>query len=235
MAYTSVTRAQFRVLFRNQLGSGGLATSFWRDDELNKIIQEALRFYNLLTGFWKVRATLTTTTSPWYSLPGTITSSMRVSFNEFPMTPTSVYDMDFGRSGWESETTASGSDVPTKPQLFIIGGLNKLAIWPADFVGNNGLVIDGLAVTPILTSDASTVDLGQEEMNGLLDLCQHIAAFKEGGKEFQSSMTGFKALLESAGERNSILKRCSTWRKWMGLDKARQSRPLKVGEGVGAR
>src|SRR5690349_2978660 len=104
MAYLTVTRAQFRALVRNQLGSGGLPTSFWRDDELNGLIQEALRFYNLLVAFWKVRATLSTTAGTvWYSTPGVITSNMRVSFNGFPMSPASVWEMDFGRSGWESE------------------------------------------------------------------------------------------------------------------------------------
>lgn len=237
MPYTQVNRGTFRGLVRNQLGNGGLATSFWRDDELNHVIQEALRFYNLLTAYWKTRATLSTVAGQvWYSLPGIITSSMRVSFNEFPMSsPTSMYDMDFGRSGWESETTASGGDVPTRPQLFIIGGLNKVGIWPADATNNNGLVLDGIAVTPVLTTDSSYIDVGQEDMNGLLDLCQHIAAFKEGGEEFKNSMSSFKDFLAGAGERNGILKRCATYRKWLGLDKGRQSLPLKVAEGVGAR
>lgn len=237
MAYTQVTRAQYRALLREQLGNGGLATSFWRDDELNGLIGESLRFFNLLTGYWRVRATLTTAASAtWYALPGTITSGMRVSYNGLPLTASSMYDMDFGRSGWESETTTSVGDVPTRPQLFVIGALNLIAIWPADAVGNNGLVIDGLAVTPILASDASTIDVGQEDMQGLLDLGQHLAAFKEGGLEFRSSLESWKSFLKNAGERNSILKRCSTYRRWLGLDKGRQSLPLKSSaEGVGAR
>ena len=182
MPYSQVTRAQFRQLVRNQLGSGGLASSFWRDDELNKIIQESLRFYNLLTAYWKTRAILPTTAATvWYTTPGVITSSMRVTFNGFPLRPTSLYSMDFGRSGWESETTTSGGDIPTRPKYFVIGALNKLAIWPADSPGGNSLALDGIAVTPILTTNASLLDIGQEDMNHLLDLCQHVAAFKEGG------------------------------------------------------
>lgn len=237
MAYTSVNRAAFRALVRNQLGSGGLSSSFWRDDEINKIIQESLRFYNLLTAYWKTRVVISTTASTvWYSIPGTITSSMRVSFNGFPMRSSSMYSMDFARSGWESETTTSGGDVPTRPNYFVIGALNKLAIWPADAAGNNSLVVDGIAVTPILSNDASFLDVGQEDMNHLLDLCQHIAAFKEGGKEFTASLESFKQFLAGAGERNAILKRCATYRRWLGLDKGRQSRPLKIAsEAVGAR
>lgn len=236
MAYTQVTRAQYRALLREQLGSGGLATSFWRDDELNLLIGESLRFFNLLTGYWRVRATLATVANAsWYVLPGTITSGMRVSFNIQPLTSSSFYDLDFGRSGWESEKTTDGGDVPTRPQLFVIGALNLIGIWPADAAGGNGLIIDGLAVTPILANDAATLDVGQSDMQGLLDLGQHLAAFKEGGKEFASSMAGFKSFMESAGERNGILKRCSTYKKWLGLDKSRLSRPLKAVEGLGAR
>lgn len=237
MAYTQVNRLQFRALVRNQLGSGGLSSSFWRDDEINKIIQESLRFYNLLTAYWKTRAVITTTVNTvWYNIPGTITSSMRVSFNGFPMRSSSLYSMDFGRSGWESEKTTDGGDVPTRPKYFVIGALNKIAIWPADAAGANSLVLDGIAVTPILTNDASFLDVGQEDMNGLLDLCQHIAAFKEGGKEFTASMESFKSFLAGAGERNAILKRCATYRRWLGLDVGRRKRPLKIdAETVGAR
>lgn len=237
MPYAQITRAQFRALIRNQLGSGGLSSAFWRDAELNFILQEALRLFNLLTGYWKTRATLPTTAATvWYNTPGIITSNMRVSFNGFPMSPSSVYDLDFGRSGWESEKTSDGGDVPTRPQLFVIGALNKVGIWPADAIGANGLVLDGIAVTPLLTSDTSILDIGQEDMNGLLDLCQHIAAFKEGGKEFTASMECWKSFLKNAGERNAILKRCAAWRKWMGLDDARRRQPLKTAsEAVGAR
>ena len=237
MAYTQVTRAAFRQLVRNQLGSGGLSSAFWRDDELNKIIQESLRFYNLLTAYWKTRAVISTTAATvWYSIPGVITSSMRVSFNGFPMRGSSMYSMDFGRSGWESESTTSGGDVPTRPKYFIIGALNKLAIWPADAAGANSLVLDGIAVTPILVNDSSLLDIGQEDMSHLLDLCQHVAAFKEGGLEFKASMESFKSFLEGAGQRNAILKRCATYRRWLGLDVGRQQRPLKIpSEAVGAR
>lgn len=238
MPYTQVTRAQFRQLVRNQLGSGGLSSSFWRDTELNFIIQESLRFYNLLTGYWKDRSVSggTIPNLVWYGMPGNVTSSMRVTFNGFPLRPESLYNMDFGRSGWESETTASGGDVPTRPRYFIIGGLANVGIWPADAVGGNSLILDGIAVTPILSNDASVLDVGQEDMNHLLDLCQHIAAFKEGGREFSASMESFKSFLQGAAERNAILKRCATWRKWMGIDTGRQKRPLKIAaETIGAR
>lgn len=237
MPYANVNRAQFRALVRNQLGSGGLSSAFWRDDELNKLIQEALRFFNLCCAYWKTRATLVTVANQvWYALPGAITSGMRVSFNGQPMTPVGLFDLDFQRPIWESETTTTGSDVPTRPTMFGIGALNLIAIWPADAAGNNSLVIDGVASTPILTNDNSKLDIGQEEMGSLLDLIQHLASFKEGGLEFRQGMGNFKAFLEMAGRRNAILKASATWRKWMGIDTSRKKRPVAASdETVGAR
>lgn len=226
MPYPQTTRLQLRTLLENQLDS--LATSFWRTDEKNRLIQDGLRFWNLLTGYWKARVTINTTASTvWYALPGTITSGMRVSWQDFPLSPTSFHDLDFGRPQWESETTASGGDVPTRPSSWVIGALNLIAIWPADAVGNSNLVIDGVAVTPILANDGSTVDIGPDELNSLLNYLQHIASFKEGGKEFQATDDEMKQFLTAAGQRSAILRACATYRRWLGLDKSRKSKPLE--------
>jgi hypothetical protein len=236
MPYTQVTRAQLRGLLRNRLGNA--AATFWRDDELNtSAIQPALRLFNLLTGFWKRRALFNTVAGQvWYPLPSSITSNLRVSWRDFPLSPSSFYDLDFGRPIWESETTVSGGDVPTQPKVYSIGALNLIAIWPADAAGSNSLIVDGIAATPILSTDASFVDIGQEELSGLLDCAQMLAVFKESGKELTEALEVFKKFLKSAGERNSILLASSTYHKFLGLDTLRQKKPYKLeGERLGAR
>src|SRR5579864_4931892 len=217
MPYQQTTRAQLRGLVRNRLGNA--AGTFWRDDELDvAVIQPALRLFNLLTGYWKTRVLFNTIANQvWYQLPASITSNLRVSWRDYPLSPSSFYDLDFGRSVWESETTTSGGDVPTQPKVYGIGALNLIAIWPADAAGSNSLVVDGIAATPILATDASFVDIGQEELSGLLDCAQMLAVFKEGGKEFSDSVEVFKKFLKSAGVRNSILLASSTYRKFLGL------------------
>lgn len=228
MAYVSVTRAQFRSLLLDQLDN--LGTAFYRVDELNKIIQSGLRFWNLLTGYWKTRATFTTTANQlWYALPNAITSQMRVTFQSVPLSPSSLFDLDFGRPAWRSETTTSGGDVPTQPRVFIVGALNLVALWPTDAAGNKTLTVDGLAATPILTADSGAggvIDIGQDEFSALLDYCQHMAAFKQGGVEFKASDALMKSFLQTAAERSSILKESAAYRKYMGLDKGRMSRKM---------
>lgn len=234
MPYQQITRQQLRQLLKNQLGAA--SGIFWRDTELNFYLQEAVRFYNLLTGFWKKRVTLTTTAGTvWYALPNAITSSMRISWQGFPMNPSSPYEMDFGRTNWESETTTSGGDVPTRPQLYIPAGLNLIGIWPADAAGNSAMTIDGLASTPLLNDDSSFLDLGQEELTGLLDLCQHIAVFKEGGKEFGDSQETLKTFLKAAAEKNSALMASAPFRRFLGLDQGPRRKVYRSVERLGAR
>lgn len=225
MPYQQITRAQLRQLVRFQLGNA--APVFWRDDELNvSVIQPALRLFNLFTGFWKTRVIFNTTANQvWYSPPSSITSSLRVSWRDFPLSPSSIYDFDFGRPVWESETTSTGGDVPAQVKSFGVAGVNLIAIWPADSAGGSSLIVDGVAATPILTSDSSFVDIGQEELSGLLDCAQLLAVFKEGGKEFTDSVEQFKTFLKSASQRNSMLLASATFRKFMGLDTGRQKHP----------
>jgi|SRR5579859_1920362 len=237
MPYVSISRSQLRAQVVNQLGAAGL--TFWRTTELNFLIQESLRFWNLATGFWRTNAIITTTANTvWYDLPLAITSQMRVNFQSQVLSPASIFDMDYGRAAWESETTASGGDVPTRPMLHIIGALNLIAIWPADALGNNQLLVDGLASTPILVNDSDKVDIGQDELTSLLRYIQHVASFKEGGGEFKATEPLFRQFLAQAATRSGILKSSSTWRKFMGMDKSKASkhfRQTQAEEQVGAR
>jgi hypothetical protein len=227
MAYTQITRAGLRTLVQQRLGAIG--TVFYRDAELNLYIQEALRFFNALTGFWRGRLLITTVANRvWNPLSSSLTSGMRVSFNDHPLSPTTLRDLDLGRRNWEGETTASGSDVPTEPKMWAPAGLQLIAIWPADAVGNNTLLCDGVSATPILTMDSQKIDIGTEEVESLLNYCEHLAMFKQGGEEFSESQDEFQSVLANAGERNGLLMASSKYRTFMGLDTSRDKKPRKA-------
>ena len=241
MPYQQITRAQFRSLIQDRLGN----TVFWRVDELNRSIQESLRVWNSLTGFWRRRALITGagTAFPtgtvadlvFYDLPNTLTSKMRLLFNNKPMDPTSLHDLDTGRPEWEGEVTTDGGSVPTEPSLWAPVGLTTVAIWPADAAGGNSLVAEGISSTPILTADGDFVDIGREELDHLIDYIVHISSFKEGGGEFDSTQALLVNFLKGAAERNSMLMASSKFREWMGIHHEEESRPHRVGERVGAR
>jgi hypothetical protein len=231
LGYQQLTRAQFRAQLLDRLGGAG--QTFWRTDELNGIIQEALRVWNSLTGFWRTRQLITTVADQtWYVVAGSITSSLRVMFNDHPLLPSALYDLDTSQQYWESETTAT-RNVPDEPAVYGIGALNLISIWPADHAGGNRLVVDGIAQTPILTSDSSYVDIGEEELSLLLDYCEHIALFKEGGAEFMNTIPGkdqateaspFGRFLAGAAARNAMLARSEWYRKWLGGDASNQGK-----------
>jgi len=233
--YTNYTLTQLIGLLDNQLGAS--ADVWWTTAEKTLYINEGLRVFNALTGYWKQtdEPLVTVADQVWYTLPGTITSGMRVSFNGVPMTPSSLNDMDQGQPYWESETTVSGGTVPSTPQMWGIGAMNLIAIWPADHVGGNSLLVDGIAVTPVLVNGGDYIDIGDEELNGLLAYWQHIAMFKDAGPTFEASIPQFQDFLKSAATRNSMLMASSLFRTAMGVDDGRAEIPRRYGNKVGAR
>ena len=232
MAYQQFKRPDLRGFILNRLGAAG--SVFWRTDELNRLINQALRTFNALTGFWKTRKVITTTANTvYYSIPGTLTAGMRVEFNSHPLGYSSLSDLDNGQPGWEDQTTAT-SGQPSTPQMWTPVGLDLIAIWPADAAGNNSLTVDGIAQTPVLSDDNSFVDIGEEELNMLLDYIEHLAVFKEGGKEFAASQVMYQNFLKGCATRNSMLMASASFRRFMGVQndferKQRFSKPERLG------
>lgn len=212
--YLQITRTQIRAMVYERLGQA--SNQFWRDDEINRYIQEALRVWNSLTGFWSEQVFLSTVANqPWYTLPGTITSATRLEWNGQPMSQASLWELDYGRPSWESDTTLV-PDVPTQPKCWAPAGLTLIAIWPADATNANSLTVQGITATPILLTDAQFLDIGREELNHILDYIQHIATFKEGGVEFESSGRLLQNFLKGAATRNGMLLANEKYGPWMG-------------------
>ena len=236
MPYQQINRAALRAQAYDRLGRTG--QNFWRDDELNRLINEALRMWNCLTGYWRVRdvSVVTVANQVWYPLPSTITSQMRVEWQAKPLGYSALADLDNGRPAWEGETTADGGDVPSEVAVWAPAGLNLIAIWPADAAGNAQLVLDGIAATPVLTLDADFIDIGSEELSAILDYIEHAAVFKEGGAEFTSTGTLLESFLKAAAERNSLLMASAPFRRWLGIHQDEARVPRRTAEErIGAR
>lgn len=184
---------------------------FWSTAEVTKLINEALRTWACLTGYWKKRITLTTQpTLPYYSLASFITFGMRVEFNSQPLSQSSLTNWDKGTPEWEGN--------PSTPQEWAPIGISLIAIKPADAAGNNSLVLDGVANAPILAAAGDFIDIGSEEFTALLGYCQYLAAFKEGGQEFESALPLYQAFIKAAAVKNEKLLASALFRRVMGLD-----------------
>lgn len=227
MPYTQTTLSQLKVLMGQQWDG----SAFWTDEEARLAINEALRLYNLFTGFWKARPMPIPTVAGqvFYAVPGTLTVSLRMTFNLLSMTIGSLDEYDNGRPNWQAETTADGGDVPTRPKAYLPVGLSQFALWPADATGGGSLLLDGVAQTPILVADGDYLDLGQEELTILLGEALHIAAFKERGSRWAATAVKHTAFLAACADKNSRLATSAYFRKALGLDQEKTRRPMRGG------
>ena len=223
MPHVSITRAQFRQDLKDKWES----VPFWADAEANDAIQETLRVWNMLTGQWHDKKLVSTVADePWISVPGTLTYSVRMTFNSYPMYVAPLVDADYGQENWEGQTTSS-SGVPDRPTFWIPSGLDLFAIWPADASGGNSIEIDGIARTPVLATDADFVDIGEEEYSALLGEALHIASFKAGSVFLETTKGYHDRFLKAAFDKNVRLKASTFFRKAMGLDMNRHLRPVR--------
>lgn len=226
MGYQATTLATLRTRLQERWEN----VPFWSATEARNALNEALRKWNLYVGQWKAtKIVVTVANQVWYNLgPSTIVYPLRGEWQSFPLQVCSVEDMDYFRANWEAETSASGGDVPARPQQIIPAGLTLFALWPADAVGGSNMVLDGVHATPVLSADGDFVDLGEEEMHAILGEALVIAAFKEGGQRWAAVQHFHQDFLLAALSKNSRLKTSFLFRKLAGLDTARSARPMAV-------
>jgi hypothetical protein len=229
MAYTQITLAQLQAYFYEQVGGN---QAFWRPNEVTAILQESLRVFNVLTGFWRGRVDggLTAAGAVYYAVPAGLSYILRVEINGQQLESSSLWDLDYGRPGWENEVCVAGQ----QPNSFAPVGTNLFALWPASLAGGESIKIDGVVAAPMLSA-VGTINLGQDELESILDYAQHVAQFKEGGQEFEASQESLKEFLKEAGERNGVLCQSAKFRTWMGLSDQKK-RPMRMPDvQVGAR
>lgn len=224
MAYASTTRATLRARLQDRF----TGDPFWSATEANDAINEALRQFNLFTGYWRGTGTTNTTiNSPFVLVPGTLTYHTRVFRAGQVLTRKSIVELYRTKRNWRTQTTASGAPVPTTIREWAPIGLGAIAIWPTDAAGGTTLTFDAVRITPILSADGSFVDLGDEEQKVILDECLYILAFKR-PSILEQMKPKHQAFLVACLERNDQLRASSYYRRVLGLDQAQRLTPSKV-------
>jgi len=224
--YTSTTLADLKTLMLQRWDQ----VVFWTAEEARLAINESLRDWNLLTGRWRTRATLTVTGGvPEIDLPSSITYGMRVTTAAgLPLHPTSLLELDLALPPWRLQTTATGGSVPTLPVLWAPLSLTRIAIWPTLAVTTPAaLVCDGVLKTPVLVNDPDVVDLGDEIIDVVVDMALHVVAFKEAGERWRATRPFFDNFLQAAADENGLLKQNQAYRRFAGLDRRRDLQPTK--------
>jgi hypothetical protein len=229
--YTVSTLADLKVALVTRVDG----SVFWTPEEGRLALNEALRDWNLLTGRWRRRLTLSTIApvlgvpTVEYDLGATMTYGMRVRIGTNPgLIPTSIFELDLARPTWHAETITSGGSVPTRTIHWAPVSIQRIAIWPAVAVaGVNDLFIDGVANTPVLVEDADFVDIGEDTIDTLVDFALHILTFKEGGARFKATEGKLTDFLQAAAEENGLLKSSQAFRRYAGLDRKRDLQKMK--------
>ena len=223
MPYATLTRA----VLRGQLQTRYTGDPFWSDTEANDAINEALRYFNLFTGYWRGTGTTNTTiNTPFVAVPGTLTYRTRVYVSGRPLTRKSIVELYRSRLTWRTDLTSSGGVVPTTIREWAPVGLSQIAIWPTDAVGGTTLSFDGVRLTPVLAADGSFLDLGDEEVGILLDEALWILTFKRPSL-LEAMQERHQRFLQACLERNDQLRRSSYFRQALGLDQEQRLEPTR--------
>lgn len=213
MPYAAITRATLRSRLQDRY----TGDPFWTATEADDAINEALRYFNLFTGYWRGPATANTTiNSPFVTAPATLTYKTRVYVSGRALTRKSIVELYRSRRNWRTQTTATGLPVPVTIREWAPIGLGTIAIWPTDAVGGTTLTFDGVKLTPILTADGQFLDLGEEEITIILSEALWVLSFKR-----PSLQEGFKEkhefFLKGCLERNDQLRMSAYFREALGL------------------
>lgn len=224
MAYASVTRATLRARLQDRYE----AAAFWTDTEANDAINEALQQFNLFTGYWRGSSTVNTVANGVFlTVPGTLTYRSRVTRSGKVLVQKSLVELFRQRKNWRTQTTASGGAVPTTVQEWAPIGLKTIAIWPADAAGGTTLTIEAVKLTPVLSADASFVDLGDEELGLLLDEALWILMYKR-PSELEGQRFRHDRFLQGCLDRNDLLRGSSYFRARLGLDPEQALKPIRA-------
>lgn len=147
--------------------------------------------------------------------------------------PLTIYELDKGFYTWLE--TATTSDSPC-PEYWAPMGIDTLVAYPGNGSGATlTLQLLHLKGDVRLLADASYLDLGDEEINRIIDYAQWVLAFKEGIKEATDNVEPMKQLfLQAASSRASRLKKLALYRRYMGQerDEAAPARQVPPRPGV---
>ena len=195
------------------------STPFWDDKEAQNAINEALKVWNSMTGFWKTRDLVTVVAgTTLYELPGSIVFGFRVEYQSRQLTPTSTFEMDGAYPGWEVHTGSA-------PQKWMPIDLSTIQIYPIPTIGGGSLTVDGIAATPQLIYDVDHIQMGSDGLNAIVGYALHAVALKEGGARFDATMKYFQEFLAAAAVLNDQLTKSEMFRHFMKVDTKREEQP----------
>lgn len=224
MPYTAVTL----LALRSRLQDRYTGDPFWTPQEATDALNEALRQFNLFTGYWRGSSTAVTGAgTPFLTIPSTLTYRTRVYVTGKVLTRKSIVEFYRFRRNWRTQTTTSGGGVPTTIQEWAPIGLSQIAIWPHTAAAGTTLSLDAVRLTPTLVANGDFLDLGEEELTLILAESLYILSFKR-PSILEAMEEKHKLFLAGCLERNDQLRASSYFRLALGLDQEQREEPSKL-------
>ena len=223
MSYQRVTLATLKQRLQEKAGN---SANFWSSIECQDAINEAICYWQGLTGEWtEIRPfTLDGSAIQNLNLPTQSASLFRVSYVASSglgtaLVMTSLSELDNGFPGWNSVTGI--------PSLWAPIGITKLAIYPQTSTGY--LLLESYKEAPTLNADGEYIDIGDEEIVRLLGYAQWYLSFKEGVKEAVENVEPLmNQMVKAAILRNRRLLKSAFYRDYAGLQLEELERPSRT-------
>jgi hypothetical protein len=221
MPYASITRSTIRTRVSERL-----VTSFWVTAELNAYINEALRVWNVLTGYNRnIHSSGSLTADQvFYTTTDLGSTALCILRIEGPSNTTldniTLKQLDLMVPTWYS--TAAGTSA-----YWAHIGLNNVILYPksSGSFSFNAYALD-LMIVP--AADGDYIQVGDEDITAIIDYIIFIARLKEGGKEFQESTKLLQNFLRAAAKYNAKLLQTSIYRRIMGFPAQEPARPRRL-------
>ena len=130
-------------------------------------------------------------------IAGMMSTVLSAFINEQSVNVVSVFDLDVGQPNWQSTFGA--------PAVVAMSGANQIALAPVPS-GIYSITLDVVKNAIVPNDDSDYLQVGREYLDTILDCAQHLAAFKQGGKEFKDSVVLYQRFMKSAVRFNDRLR-----------------------------
>jgi hypothetical protein len=223
--YHRVTLGDLITKLTERLGEN---TTFWTSQEKTDAINEAIAFWQAMTGQWTATFIVgpNLEQSTFMAVPRQVVSNQRISINGTPLSSASLAEMDDGFPGWQATTGTTAYWTPA--------GMNYVAFSPAP-AASDAILFQGISASPRLAASGDFIDIGDEELTRLLGYAQAYLTFKEGPTESSATDPSVQTMMEAATFKNSRLKGSALYRKFMGESRDVWQRPYQLPSSQGAR
>lgn len=175
-------------------------STFYTSDEVDWVINEALRTLNLFTGFYRLTVQLagySVANQLVYDTPSAIMAPRIIYFEGRQLQKLDLRSLARARRNWATDTTALRGRVDYWAPI----GARKFVITPIDSTGGRDMAVTGIGETPVLSNASDLMTIENEYVEIVTEYCAHRLPLKVGGKIFADGSLALNTFYKVMQER----------------------------------